>query len=65
MISHVNRAKKMSESKEQDMEAQIEEEYSIWKKNSPFLYDCVVTHQLEWFVFPFLTHLLILYLVLK
>lgn len=26
----------------------INEEYKIWKKNSPFLYDLVVTHALEW-----------------
>lgn len=26
----------------------INEEYKIWKKNSPFLYDTVVTHALEW-----------------
>lgn len=26
----------------------IEEEYVVWKKNSPFLYDLVVTHALEW-----------------
>jgi histone-binding protein RBBP4 len=24
------------------------EEYKIWKKNSPYLYDLVVTHALEW-----------------
>ena len=24
------------------------EEYKIWKKNSPFLYDLVMTHSLEW-----------------
>jgi len=24
------------------------EEYRIWKKNAPFLYDCVVSHALEW-----------------
>ncbi|KAJ3269153.1 Histone-binding protein rbbp4 [Terramyces sp. JEL0728] len=29
-------------------EKQINEEYKIWKKNSPFLYDLVVTHALEW-----------------
>jgi histone-binding protein RBBP4 len=29
-------------------EAQIEEEYKVWKKNSPFLYDVVMTHSLEW-----------------
>lgn len=26
----------------------INEEYKIWKKNSPFLYDLVMTHALEW-----------------
>ncbi|KAG4306495.1 hypothetical protein PORY_000483 [Pneumocystis oryctolagi] len=26
----------------------INEEYKIWKKNSPFLYDLIVTHALEW-----------------
>ena len=26
----------------------INEEYKIWKKNSPFLYDLVLTHALEW-----------------
>ncbi|ORX89300.1 WD40 repeat-like protein [Basidiobolus meristosporus CBS 931.73] len=29
-------------------ESIINEEYKIWKKNSPFLYDLVVTHALEW-----------------
>jgi histone-binding protein RBBP4 len=29
-------------------EKQINEEYKIWKKNSPFLYDLIVTHALEW-----------------
>lgn len=24
------------------------EEYKLWKKNSPYLYDLVVTHALEW-----------------
>lgn len=24
------------------------EEYKIWKKNAPFLYDLIVTHALEW-----------------
>jgi hypothetical protein len=28
--------------------AQIDEEYKIWKKNSPFLYDLAMTHALEW-----------------
>jgi WD40 repeat protein len=26
----------------------INEEYKIWKKNAPYLYDLVVTHALEW-----------------
>mmetsp|Transcript_29966 Transcript_29966/g.41828 ORF Transcript_29966/g.41828 Transcript_29966/m.41828 type:complete len:439 (-) Transcript_29966:88-1404(-) len=26
----------------------INEEYKIWKKNTPFLYDIVMTHALEW-----------------
>ncbi|KAI9358326.1 WD40-repeat-containing domain protein [Zopfochytrium polystomum] len=26
----------------------VNEEYKVWKKNSPFLYDLVVTHAFEW-----------------
>lgn len=26
----------------------IQEEYKVWKKNAPFLYDKVMTHSLEW-----------------
>jgi hypothetical protein len=26
----------------------VEEEYKVWKKNSPFLYDFVMTFSLEW-----------------
>ena len=26
----------------------IDEEYKVWKKNTPFLYDYVMTHSLEW-----------------
>lgn len=26
----------------------VNEEYKIWRKNTPFLYDLVVTHALEW-----------------
>lgn len=26
----------------------INEDYKIWKKNTPFLYDLVITHALEW-----------------
>lgn len=38
---------------DEEMRAEIEErlineEYKIWKKNTPFLYDLVVTHALEW-----------------
>lgn len=29
-------------------EKMINEEYKIWKKNAPYLYDMVVTHALEW-----------------
>ena len=29
-------------------EQMINEEYKIWKKNTPFLYDLVMTHALEW-----------------
>ena len=29
-------------------ERMINEEYKIWKKNTPFLYDLVMTHALEW-----------------
>ena len=31
-----------------DEEGVIEEEYKVWKKNTPFLYDLVITHALEW-----------------
>ena len=27
---------------------QVEEEYAVWKKNSPFLYDLIISHSLEW-----------------
>ena len=30
------------------LEQQGNEEYKIWKKNTPFLYDLVLTHALEW-----------------
>lgn len=29
-------------------ERAINEEYKVWKKNTPFLYDLVVTKALEW-----------------
>ncbi|KAF5448986.1 hypothetical protein F2P56_029476 [Juglans regia] len=27
---------------------QVEEDYAVWKKNTPFLYDLVISHPLEW-----------------
>ncbi|EEF27964.1 retinoblastoma-binding protein, putative [Ricinus communis] len=27
---------------------QLDEEFSVWKKNTPFLYDLVISHPLEW-----------------
>lgn len=33
---------------DQEMESELEENYRIWKKNSPFLYDMIVTNLLEW-----------------
>jgi histone-binding protein RBBP4 len=33
---------------EDSEEKLINEEYKIWKKNAPFLYDLVMTHALEW-----------------
>ena len=36
------------ESEQMDEERQIGEEYRNWKKNTPFLYDLVMTHALEW-----------------
>ena len=31
-----------------DEDRRINEEYKIWKKNTPFLYDLVMAHSLEW-----------------
>lgn len=31
-----------------DEKLEIEEEYKVWKKNTPFLYDLVLTRSLEW-----------------
>ncbi|KAH6787958.1 Transducin family protein / WD-40 repeat family protein [Perilla frutescens var. hirtella] len=30
------------------MEVLVEEEFSVWKKNTPLLYDLVICHSLEW-----------------
>ena len=38
---------RMAEGRE-DEDAVIEDEYKVWKKNTPFLYDLVITHALEW-----------------
>ena len=39
----------MSEVAEEETEERVlNEEYKIWKKNTPFLYDLVMTHALEW-----------------
>ena len=43
----------MTEKAEGDFDEAVEErvineEYKIWKKNTPFLYDLVMTHALEW-----------------
>nr|CDS29861.1 retinoblastoma binding protein 4 [Hymenolepis microstoma] len=39
----------MPEMEEDGVEERIiNEEYKIWKKNTPFLYDLVMTHALEW-----------------
>ncbi|KAG2171374.1 hypothetical protein INT43_009035 [Umbelopsis isabellina] len=44
----MNQATPMESDQPVDLEKQINEEYKLWKKNSPFLYDLVVTHALEW-----------------
>ena len=36
------------ESQLSEEEYQIEEEYKIWKKNTPYLYDILLTSGLEW-----------------
>ncbi|GAB2219468.1 hypothetical protein Drorol1_Dr00007104 [Drosera rotundifolia] len=28
--------------------AEVEEEYNVWKKNTPFLYNFIISHPLEW-----------------
>lgn len=33
---------------EEEDDQGISEEYKTWKKNSPFLYDILITHGLEW-----------------
>jgi hypothetical protein len=38
----------LGEFEENIEEKTINEEYKIWKKNAPFLYNLVITHALEW-----------------
>mmetsp|Transcript_16222 Transcript_16222/g.31404 ORF Transcript_16222/g.31404 Transcript_16222/m.31404 type:complete len:438 (+) Transcript_16222:176-1489(+) len=38
----------MREAAEEVNEKVIADEYKVWKKNTPFLYDLVLTHALEW-----------------
>ena len=45
----INMADKENEQFDEAVEERvINEEYKIWKKNTPFLYDLVMTHALEW-----------------
>ena len=37
-----------AEAENPDEDRIINEEYKVWKKNTPFLYDLVITHALEW-----------------
>ncbi|GJP49895.1 hypothetical protein CLOM_g9052 [Closterium sp. NIES-68] len=41
-------AREEEEYPDEGEERVINEEYKIWKKNTPFLYDLVITHALEW-----------------
>ena len=41
-------AKEEEEYRDEMEERLVNEEYKIWKKNTPFLYDLVITHALEW-----------------
>ena len=52
-LTTVSRDLAMSEDKGDTFDEAVEErvineEYKIWKKNTPFLYDLVMTHALEW-----------------
>ncbi|CAM6120462.1 unnamed protein product [Calypogeia fissa] len=41
-------AKEEDEYRDEMEERLVNEEYKIWKKNTPFLYDLVITHAMEW-----------------
>lgn len=43
-----NNGNDISAANEEAEERMITEEYKVWKKNTPFLYDVVMTHALEW-----------------
>lgn len=38
----------LDDKKQEEEMRLINEEYKIWKKNTPFLYDLVLTHALVW-----------------
>lgn len=38
----------MAEEQQESGLDQLEEDYAVWKKNTPFLYDLVISHPLEW-----------------
>lgn len=38
----------MDDQENSALDVTVSEEYKIWKKNAPFLYDLVITHILEW-----------------
>jgi hypothetical protein len=37
-----------SQQKEAGLDGQVDEDYAVWRKNTPFLYDLVISHPLEW-----------------
>jgi histone-binding protein RBBP4 len=37
-----------SQQKEAGLDGQVDEDYAVWRKNTPFLYDLVISHHLEW-----------------
>jgi histone-binding protein RBBP4 len=38
----------MADDQDQEDMVVVEEEYAVWKKNTPFLYDLIISHPLEW-----------------
>jgi histone-binding protein RBBP4 len=38
----------MAEEYETENEAEVEEEFSVWKRNTPLLYDLFISHPLAW-----------------